>query len=173
MIISFDVDGVIAASTPADFNPNRTAAEYFSKPAHHMLDLTILNRLIAQHHTYFISARSFPNALKITRTWLKRAGVNVCESYGVLCAEGTRGQEHVGSQRKHEIIQWLGCDLHIDDHSMVIPPLGDKGILYYNPAYPENVQAYYHPTTNYYTATTWQQIEEIVNQKEKLCRTNN
>jgi len=159
VILSFDIDGVVAATTDADFSPDRIAAEYYSKPVHNLLDLNILNRLIAQHDVYFITARSFKGATRSTRNWLASVGVNVEDCQGVICAEGCEGH---GSDTKHRVINWVGSQLHIDDHSEVIKKIGEKGVLFYNPNYEPNKIAYYKPDQPYRTATHWNQIADIV-----------
>lgn len=158
MIVSFDIDGVIAAITDADFNPKRTVMEYYNKPVHPSLDLSVLNRMIANYQVYFISARSFKDALSCTRRWLFNVGVNVEDSMGVLCAEGAPGQE--ATAHKIPVIEWLGSALHIDDHAKVIPPLGKRGCLFLNQNYVENVELY-DKGGDFYTAKDFGTIERI------------
>jgi hypothetical protein len=158
LIVSFDIDGVIAATTDADFNPKRTAIDYFSKPIHPSLDVGTLNRLISQYQVYFITARSFENALSTTRRWLFNIGVDVEECMGVLCAQGAKEED--ASPRKVEVVKWLGSALHVDDHSKIIPPLGKTGVLFYNPTYEENTKLY-EVGGDFYTVKDWTAIESI------------
>jgi hypothetical protein len=162
VIVSFDVDGVIAATTPADFNPNRNHFDYYNKPPHPSLNLATLNRIIARDQVYFITARSFPKALITTRKWLMGVGVNVEDSMGVLVAEGTRGHDHRGSDTKHAVVNWLGSRLHIDDHPDIIERLGAKGLLFKNEQYAGNVLVYDSPGHVVWKADNWADIEQTI-----------
>jgi hypothetical protein len=165
VIISFDIDGVIAATTDADFNPNRTSLDYLEKPLHEKLDLKCLNYLIAMYQTYFITARSFAGALTSTRSWLRSRGVNLDDSMGVIAAEGSpRGHDSTASDTKHQVVKWVGSSLHFDDHTTVVKNLPCVGVLVHNPCYEPNDILFNSDSPGLMKVLDWDEIRA-------LCRT--
>lgn len=171
MVLTLDIDGVVAAMAQCDFDKSlRTWTNYRQKEAHPSLDVTILNRLIANYHTYFVSARSFEGASDCTREWLREKGVNVERALGVICTEGVgrmydRGEcpYEYASDCKPALLQTLGSTVHIDDHPGIIAKLREPtiGLLFYNSAFLRNINMFAERTSP--KAKTWQEVEAIVN----------
>jgi hypothetical protein len=142
MLLTFDIDGVIAAVEECDHDKSlRTWTNYRNKQPHPTLDLKILNRLINTYHTYFVSARSFEGASDGAKQWLREIGVEVDKSLGVICTEGVgfmwdRGEceYEAASMYKPTLLRWLGSTVHIDDHPKIIEGLyaPTVGILFNN-----------------------------------------
>jgi hypothetical protein len=169
VILTIDVDGVIAEMGECDFDRTlRSPKTYRAKRPHSLINLQVLNGLIEDHDVYFVSARSFPRAAYTTQSWLERIGVDVDNSLGVICLEGIGRKWEAGEVPyeygltfKAELVGALGSALHIDDHSSIIaliPP--ERACLYYNPSYPENVKAM--GEGGWHKAFNWTDIQKIV-----------
>jgi hypothetical protein len=170
MILTFDIDGVVAEHVPEELMTGwRSYTNYRNKGPHPTLDTNILNDLIRRHYVYFISARSFPGALDCTRRWLCDMDIDLDMVCGVICAEGTGKSPGEGSERKASIIKYIGSALHVDDHPLVISMLDkNKGCLFLNEAYPPNVELYNNSINKCWIANSWQQINQVVKEKERI-----
>jgi hypothetical protein len=167
MILTLDIDGVIAEMATCDLDPTkRTWTNYRNKQPHPKLDLKVLNRLLNSYHTYFVSARSFEGAADCTRVWLREIGVEVDKSLGVICAEGGASADWTSmSHLKSGVLSYLGSTVHVDDHPLIIESLQvpTVGVLFRNDHYDGNLKYFRgEATSKGILAEDWPEIEAIV-----------
>lgn len=120
MILSFDIDGVLAGGTYIE-EWDRKPSTYAELP---LLDTEIphyLASLSLDNDVFVVTSRSFNGAEAVTKAWLEQH--NILQSItGLLCV-----QDWVS---KIIMANTLKSKLHVDDDWRVIAPLCQRGVLF-------------------------------------------
>lgn len=138
-IISFDLDGVVfGGGYLSKEDQDRDPSIYSRLPLKEPGVPYVLNNLMDAFNIYFLSSRSFPGALEVSRKALAEAGVEMERVCGVVCG------------RKMKALHALASELHVDDDPVVIARLRQSAdwdplrehalhaLLFNNPDWPAN-----------------------------------
>jgi hypothetical protein len=82
----------------------------------------LINSLATTYDIYFITARSFDDALLVTKRWLAKNGVDIAALAGII----TNQHRHM----KASLVKKLNSQLHFDDDPLVAVACCARGILF-------------------------------------------